>query len=114
MNGTFSLEDMLVQMKQTRKLGSIGSILKMLPGMNQFASQIDSVDTDGVFKTYEAIINSLTPYERKYPEELRSSHKNRIAKGSGTTVSDVNKLINSFDKTRKMMASMGFGKYRKF
>ena len=114
MNGTFSLEDMIVQMKQTRKLGSIGSILKMLPGMNQFASQIDSVDTDGVFKTYEAIINSMTPYERKYPEELRSSHKNRIAKGSGTTVSDVNKLINSFDKTRKMMASMGFGKYRKF
>lgn len=114
MNGTFSLEDMLVQMKQTRKLGSIGSILKMLPGMNQFASQIDSVDTDGAFKTYEAIINSMTPYERRYPEDLRSSHKNRIAKGSGTSVSEVNKLINSFDKTKRMMASMGLGRYRKF
>ncbi len=114
MNGTFSLEDMLVQMKQTRKLGPIGNLLKMLPGMNQFASQIDSVDTEGVFKTYEAIINSMTPYERRYPEELRSSHKNRIAKGSGTSVSEVNKLINSFDKTKKMMASMGLGKYRRF
>lgn len=114
MNGTFSLEDMLVQMKQTRKLGPIGNILKMLPGMNQFASHIDSVDTEGVFKTYEAIINSMTPYERRYPEELRSSHKNRIAKGSGTSVSEVNKLINGFDKTKRMMASMGLGKYRKF
>ncbi|NLZ74896.1 MAG: signal recognition particle protein [Erysipelotrichia bacterium] len=114
MNGTFSLEDMLVQMKQTRKLGPIGNILKMLPGMNQFASQIDAADTDGVFKTYEAIINSMTPYERKYPEDLRSSHKNRIAKGSGTSVSEVNKMINSFDRAKKMMASMGLGKYRKF
>lgn len=114
MNGTFSLEDMLIQMKQTRKLGPIGNILKMLPGMNQFASQIDAADTDGVFKTYEAIINSMTPYERKYPEDLRSSHKNRIAKGSGTSVSEVNKMINSFDRAKKMMASMGLGKYRKF
>ncbi len=114
MNGTFSLEDMLVQMKQTKKLGSFGSILKMLPGMNQFASQLDSVDTDGVFKTYEAIINSMTPYERRNPQELRSSHKNRIARGSGTSVSDVNKLINSFDRTKRMMASMGLGRYRRF
>ncbi|MGI6608325.1 MAG: signal recognition particle protein [Erysipelotrichaceae bacterium] len=114
MKGTFSLEDMLVQMKQTRKLGSIGSILKMIPGMNQFASQIDSVDTDGMFKTYEAIINSMTPYERKYPGELRSSHKNRIAKGSGTSVAEVNKLINNFERTKKMMSSMGIGKYRRF
>lgn len=114
MNGSYSLEDMLVQMKQMKKLGPLSGIMKMLPGMNQYASQIESMDTDAMMKKQEAIIQSMTPYERRHPSELRSSHKNRIAKGSGTTVSDVNKLINSFERTKKMMASMGIGKYRNF
>ena len=114
MNGTFSLDDMLVQMRQMKKLGPLSGILKMMPGMNQVASMVESQDTEGAMKTFEAIICSMTPYERRHPEELRSSHKNRIAKGSGTSVSDVNRLINSFDRTRKMMAQMGLGKYRRF
>ena len=114
MNGTFSLDDMLVQMRQMKKLGPLSGILKMMPGMNQVASMVESQDTEGAMKTFEAIICSMTPYERRHPEELRSSHKSRIAKGSGTSVSDVNRLINSFDRTRKMMAQMGLGKYRRF
>jgi len=82
--------------------------------MNQYADMLENSDADDVMKKYEAIISSMTVYERKHPEELRSSHKNRIAKGSGTSVSEVNKLVNSFDKMKKMMAAMGLGRYRKF
>ncbi len=114
MNGTYSLEDMLVQMRQMKKLGPLSGIMKMLPGMNQYAGALEGMDTDAMMKKQEAIIQSMTPYERKHPEELRNSHKNRIAKGSGTSVSDVNKLINSFERTKKMMASMGIGKFRNF
>lgn len=114
MDGTFSLDDMLIQMKQLKKLGPLSGIMKMIPGMNQYASQLDGVDTDGALKKQEAIINSMTPYERKHPETLRNSHKNRIAKGSGTSVTDVNKLLNSFEKTKKMMGAMGIGKFRRF
>jgi len=114
MNGTFSLDDMLVQMRNMKKLGPLTGLLKMLPGMNQYADMLENSDADDVMKKYEAIISSMTVYERKHPEELRSSHKNRIAKGSGTSVSEVNKLVNSFDKMKKMMAAMGLGRYRKF
>lgn len=114
MDGTFSLDDMLVQMKQLKKLGPLSGVMKMIPGMNQYASQIDSMDTEGAMKVQEAIINSMTPYERKHPETLRNSHKNRIAKGSGTSVNDVNKLLNSFARSKKMMSQMGIGKFRKF
>lgn len=114
MNGTYSLDDMLVQMHQMKKLGPLSGIMKMLPGMNQYASALDGMDTDSMMKKQEAIIQSMTPYERRHPEELRNSHKNRIAKGSGTTVSDVNKLINSFERTKKMLSSMGIGKFRSF
>lgn len=114
MNGTFSLDDMLVQMRNMKKLGPLTGLLKMLPGMNQYSDMLENSDADDVMKKYEAIISSMTVYERKHPEELRSSHKNRIAKGSGTSVSEVNKLVNSFDKMKKMMAAMGLGRYRKF
>ena len=112
MNGTFSLDDMLVQMKQLKKLGPLSSVMKMIPGMNQFAGQLDGMDTEAMMKKQQAIIQSITPYERKHPETLRSSHKNRIAKGSGTTVNDVNKLINSFERSRKLMSSMGLSRFR--
>ena len=112
MNGTFSLDDMLVQMKQLKKLGPLSSVMKMIPGMNQFAGQLDGMDTEAMMKKQQAIIQSMTPYERKHPEILRSSHKNRIAKGSGTTVNDVNKLINSFERSRKLMSSMGLSRFK--
>ena len=112
MNGTFSLDDMLVQMKQLKKLGPLSSVMKMIPGMNQFAGQLDGMDTEAMMKKQQAIIQSMTPYERKHPETLRSSHKNRIAKGSGTTVNDVDKLINSFERSRKLMSSMGLSRFK--
>ena len=82
---------------------------KMLPGMNQYSEMLEGQDTDGAMKKTEAIILSMTPAERKDPSALRSSHKNRIAKGSGTTVADVNKLINNFERMKKMMNQFGGG-----
>lgn len=115
MNGKFDLEDLLVQMKQMKKLGPLSGIMKMLPGMNQYSEMLDSADTDGQMKKTEAIINSMTPAERRDPSRLRSSHKNRIAKGSGTTVADVNKLINNFERMKKLMNGLGgFGGFRNF
>ena len=112
MNGKFSLEDMLVQLRQLKKLGPLGGLLKMLPGMNQYADMLDNTDTDGALKRVEAIICSMTPAEREDPSRSRSSHKNRIAKGSGTTVAEVNKLINNFDRMKRMMSQMGFRNMR--
>ena len=109
MNGKFDLNDMLVQMRQMRKLGPLSGLLKMLPGMNQYSSMLEGQDTDGAMKKTEAIILSMTPAERRDPSMLRSSHKNRIAKGSGTSVQEVNKLLNNFDRMKRMMSRMGGG-----
>ncbi len=109
MSGKFDLNDMLAQMRQMKKLGPLSGILKMLPGMNQYSEMLEGQDTDGAMKKTEAIILSMTPAERKDPSALRSSHKNRIAKGSGTTVADVNKLINNFERMKKMMNQFGGG-----
>lgn len=113
MSGKFDLNDMLAQMRQMKKLGPLSGILKMLPGMNQYSEMLEGQDTDGAMKKTEAIILSMTPAERKDPSALRSSHKNRIAKGSGTTVADVNKLINNFERMKKMMNQFGGG-FRRF
>lgn len=107
MSGKFTLEDMLVQMRQMKKLGPLSGIMKMLPGMGQYSQMLEGADTDGAMKKTEAIILSMTPEERRDPSRLRSSHKNRIAKGSGTTVQEVNKLINNFERMKKMMNQMG-------
>ena len=107
MKGQFTLDDMMVQYKQMRKLGPLSGIMKMIPGLNQFASQIDDDDTDKKMKVQMAIINSMTPEERKDPTKLRGTHKTRIAKGSGTTVNDVNQLINAYVRAKKQMSMLG-------
>ena len=109
MSGKFDLNDMLVQMRQMKKLGPLSGILKMLPGMNQYSSMLEGQDTDGAMKKTEAIILSMTPAERRDPSMLRSSHKNRIAKGSGTSVREVNKLLNNFDRMQRVMKQMRGG-----
>ncbi|MBQ7223661.1 MAG: signal recognition particle protein [Erysipelotrichaceae bacterium] len=109
MSGKFDLNDMLVQMDQMKKLGPISGLLKMLPGFNQYADMMNDADADSQMKKTKAIIQSMTPYERSHPETLRSSHKNRIAKGSGTSVSEVNKLLNNFERMKKVMNQMGAG-----
>jgi signal recognition particle subunit SRP54 len=109
MSGKFDLNDMLVQMDQMKKLGPISGLLKMLPGFNQYADMMNDADADSQMKKTKAIIQSMTPYERSHPETLRSSHKNRIAKGSGTSVAEVNKLLNNFERMKKVMNQMGAG-----
>ncbi len=106
MSGQFTLDDMLVQFQQVKKMGSLSKIMKHLPGMGDMASQINDSDADHTMKRSEAIILSMTKEERKDPSILRASRKNRIANGSGTKVADVNRLINQYDKTKTMMKQM--------
>lgn len=99
----FDLEDYLAQLRQVKKMGSFSSILKMLPGMGNLKNiQIDDKEFDKV----EAMICSMTLEERRNPKILNGSRRFRIAKGSGTTVQDINKFINSFEMTQKMMKKL--------
>lgn len=107
MSGKFDLNDMLVQLEQVSKMGSISKIMKLIPGMNQMASNMDELKTDNKLKYTKAMIQSMTPYERENPDVIRSGRKRRIARGSGTQVGDVNRLISQFEKTRQMMKQMG-------
>lgn len=103
----FTVEDFLAQMQQIRKLGSFESILKMLPGMGQAMKQIKSLaPAEKEMKKIEAIIQSMTREERQNHKILNGSRRLRIANGSGTQVSDVNKFIKQFEQSRKMMSQM--------
>lgn len=102
--GQFTLEDMLEQMRKMQKMGGIASMLNFLPGANKIRDQIDeSKLSDNVVKRQEAIILSMTPRERQFPKLLNASRRIRIAKGSGTTVQDVNKLIKQHQQMEAMM-----------
>lgn len=99
----FDLDDYLVQLRQMKKLGSFSSILKMIPGMNKFG---DIKVDDKEFVKIEAIICSMTKQEKRNTRLLNASRRQRIAKGSGTTVQDINKFISSFEMTQKLMKKM--------
>ena len=103
MSGKFTLTDMLVQYEQIEKMGSLGGMMKLLPGMGQLAGQIDEAKADNKIKKSKAIIQSMTPEERENPNILRASRKNRIAKGSGVSVADVNRCLNEFEKMKQVM-----------
>lgn len=107
MSGRFTLDDMLFQVRQLNKLGSFSGIMKMVPGMNQLAGQIDDAKTANDVKRIEAIICSMTKEEKENPGILRASRKTRIAKGSGVQVSDVNKLLKQYEQMQQMMQMMG-------
>jgi len=108
MRGTFTLEDYAAQLRQISKMGSISSILGMLPGMGAMKQQIEAANIDTtVFKRQQAIIGSMTPKERRAPDIIKASRKKRIASGSGTSVQDVNKLLKQFDDMSVMMKRMG-------
>lgn len=107
MNGQFTMDDMLKQFEQIQKLGPLSGIMKMIPGMNQYAGMLDDSSTSSAMAHTKAIIQSMTPYERAHPEKLRGTMKKRIASGSGTRVDDVNKLINQFNKMKKAMDQLG-------
>ena len=99
----FDLDDYLTQLKQIKKMGSFSSILKMIPGMNKYG---DIKVDDKEFVRIEAIISSMTKKERRNPKILNASRRIRIAKGSGTTVQEVNKCMKSFELLQKMMKQM--------
>jgi len=107
---SFTLEDMLDQMEQVRKMGPMGQILEMIPGMGGYAKQAqDSVDR-GDLKRVEAIIRSMTPGERRDPNILNAARRRRIAQGSGTRLQEVNALIKQFGGLQKMMKQMSGGR----
>lgn len=102
MAGKFTMDDLLNSIEQSRKLGPLSSIMNMLPGMSDMAKAINDNDAEDQLKKIRAIIQSMTPAERQDPSIMRSSHKRRIASGSGTSVDDVNKLCNQYDKMKKV------------
>ena len=97
----FDFNDFLNQIQQIKKMGNIKDLAAMIPGVGKAIKDVEIGDDP--FKNIEAIIYSMTPKERQHPEILNQSRRNRIAKGSGTNVQEVNKLIKQFDQTRKMM-----------
>ena len=108
MKGNFDLEDFLAQLNQIKKLGPLENILKLLPGAKKMGLNNVNIDPK-LMKRTEAIVLSMTKEERKNPSILKASRKKRIADGSGTTVADVNKLLNQFEEMKKMMKMIGNG-----
>jgi len=110
----FNLEDFLKQLQQIKKMGNIKDLLAMIPGMGKAIKDIDF--DDNAFKHIEAIIYSMTPEERRNPNILNGSRKQRIARGSGRSVTEINQLLKQFEEARKLMHTMattGFKKFKK-
>lgn len=106
--GQFTLADFMTQLQQLRKMGSMKKLMKMLPGMNQFRDQLDAFDEKSIDRI-EAIVNSMTPAERDDLSLLNGSRRARIARGSGTSVTEVNGLVERFTQAAKMMKRMSNG-----
>lgn len=104
----FNLDDFVKQIQQIKKMGNIKDLAGMIPGMGKAMKNLD-IDDDA-FKGIEAIIGSMTPYERAAPEVINGSRRKRIAQGSGTNVQEVNQLLKQFDETKKMMKKLSGGK----
>ena len=110
MSGKFDLDDMLNQMKQVQKMGSLGGLIKLIPGMPKITPEQQAA-AEKEMKNFEIIINSMTFEERHNPEILQYSRKIRIANGSGKQVSDVNRVIKKYESSKEMMKKME--QYRK-
>jgi signal recognition particle subunit SRP54 len=104
----FTLQDFLEQMQQLKKMGNMKNLLGMLPGVGQMKKQLEEFDESEITRT-EAIIYSMTPLERNNPKVLNGSRRMRIAKGSGTSVTEVNQLVNRFEQAAKVMKTMARG-----
>jgi signal recognition particle subunit SRP54 len=99
----FTLEEFQLQLQQIKKMGSVGSLLELIPGAKKLASQVDTEKAEQEMKRVEAIINSMTLEERRNPAILNGRRRLRIAQGSGTTVTDINRLMKQFMEMKKMM-----------
>ena len=106
--GKYDLEDFLTNLKQIKKLGPLENVIKMLPGVRKMGLNNVQIDPKQMAHI-EAIIQSMTPYERRHPEVLKATRKQRIAKGSGKTVEEVNRLLTQFEQMKKMMKMMQNG-----
>lgn len=109
--GSYDLEDFLTNMKQIRKLGPLENILKMLPGVRNMGLNNININPKDMAHV-EAIVLSMTPYERRHPEVLKASRKIRIAKGSGRSVEEVNRLLKQFEMMKDMMKKMSSGNFK--
>jgi signal recognition particle subunit SRP54 len=107
---SFDLEDFLEQLQQVRKMGSLSQVLELVPGLGQLSQDVSPEVTDRQFRRIEAIVLSMTPEERRKPRILNASRKRRIARGSGTTVQEVNALLKQFRQMQRMMKQLGKGK----
>ncbi|MBR2802631.1 MAG: signal recognition particle protein [Erysipelotrichaceae bacterium] len=106
LSGKFTMDDLLRQIEQSQKMGPLASIAKLLPGMSEYSKALEDSDADKQLVKTKAMIQSMTREEREDPSLIRSSRKRRIAEGSGTTTTDVNRLLNQYDKMKKMMKQL--------
>lgn len=106
----FDLEDFREQLQQMRNMGGISSLLSKLPGLGQLPTMTKNMVNDDLFMKMEAILNSMTKRERRFPTLIRGSHKRRISLGSGTKIQDVNQLMKKFEQMQKMMKHLNGGK----
>ena len=111
MSGKYDLEDFLTNLKQIKKLGPLENILKMLPQARKMGLNNVSIDPKDMAHI-EAIVLSMTPYERKHPECLKASRKQRISKGCGRDIAEINRLLKQFEEMKKMMKMMGNGNFK--
>lgn len=108
----FTLEEFQLQLQQIKRMGPVGNLLEMIPGGKKLATQVDSEKAEEELKRVEAIINSMTLKERRNPAILNGSRRRRIAQGSGTTVTDINRLMKQFLEMKKMMQRVSKGGMR--
>jgi len=107
--GSFTLDDMLDSMRQMQKMGPMGQIMSMIPGMGNLAGEAQAAVDRGDLKRTEAIILAMTRAERRDPNILNSSRRRRIAAGSGTSLPDVNRLVKQFGEMQKLMKQLSGG-----
>lgn len=112
LQGEFTLDDFLKQMQQIKRMGPIGKLMEMIPGMGSAMKDVNMDDAERDMKRIEAIIQSMTLYERQNPKILKASRKRRIAQGSGNKVQDINALLKQFQEMQTMMKQLRSGKMR--
>jgi signal recognition particle subunit SRP54 len=110
MEARFTLDDFRSQLAQVKKMGPIGHVLQMIPGAGQMAGAAQQAVDDGHLKRIEAIIDSMTPQERRQPDLIKASRRRRIALGSGTTTADVNRLLKQFAEMQKLVKQLSGGR----
>ena len=110
--GSFDLQDFIDQLKKVRNMGPLGQLVQMLPGFNRIKAQLNVDDMDDrFFDQAEAIVLSMTSWERRHPERVDGKRRRRIARGSGTSAQQVNQLLKQFFESRKIAQTLARGKY---